>query len=83
MLKEAIKKERLIPLSFDPMFKKVFGDENDKRPLKYLLKVILKMEVKDLIILNSEILGESIDSKNTTDVIKSVIEFQIKEGETV
>ena len=63
MLQEKTKKERLIPLSFDPMFKKVFGDENDKEPLKYLLKVILEMEVSELRILNSEISGESIDSK--------------------
>ena len=66
MLEEKTKKERLIPLSFDLMFKKVFGDENDKRPLEYLLKVVLEMEVKDLRILSNEILGESIDSKKTT-----------------
>ena len=66
MIKEVIKKDRFIPLWFDAMFKKVFGNEEDKRPLKYLLKLILGVEIKDLKILNSEILGESIESKKTT-----------------
>ena len=32
---------------------------------------------------NKRLAVNEFDSKNTTDVIKSVIEFQIKEGETV
>lgn len=80
MVKEVEKTNRFIPLSFDFMFKKVFGDENNKRPLKYLLKVILGMEVKDLRILNSEILGESIRSKKTTVDLIVTLEDGMKIG---
>ena len=58
--------ERYIPLGYDLMFKKVFGDEKDKRPLKYLLKVVLGIDAKKIRILNNEILGESYRSKRTT-----------------
>ena len=34
------KKERYIPLWYDLMFKKVYGDEKDVKPLKYLLELI-------------------------------------------
>lgn len=61
-----LKEKRYIPLSYDLMFKKVFEDEGDKRPLKRLLKVTLGLDAKNIRILNNEILGENIDSKKTT-----------------
>lgn len=54
MLGEYFKKGDIIPLSYDLMFKKVFGDENDTEPVKYLLKVILGIEAKEIIILKDE-----------------------------
>lgn len=38
--------EKIIPLKFDLMFKKVFGDENDLMPLRELIKCILGIEDK-------------------------------------
>ena len=64
------KKERFIPLWYDLMFKKVFGDEKDIKPLKYLLELILEIKPKKIRVLNNEILGEQYSSKKTTvDVI--------------
>ena len=58
--------KKLIPLKFDLMFKKVFGDNNDKRPLKQLLKCILDIDPKEIIILNPEIIGTNYYDKRTT-----------------
>ena len=54
-----IKEERLIPLKFDLMFKKVFGDEDNNDSIKYLLKCILGITPQEVIILNNEILSDS------------------------
>ena len=43
-----LKEGQVIPLTFDKMFKKVFGDENDKRPIKYLIKQILDLDVEEI-----------------------------------
>ena len=61
-----IEEKRLIPLKFDLMFKKVFGDNNDKKPLRELLKCILDIEPKEITILNPEIIGSSYYDKRTT-----------------
>lgn len=61
-----IKEERLIPLKFDLMFKKVFGDEDNNDSIKYLLKCILGITPQEVIILNNEILSDSYYDKNTT-----------------
>ena len=42
------------------MFKKVFGNENDKEPIKYLIKQILNI----VIILNSELIDKPYKDKN-------------------
>lgn len=61
---------KFIPLTFDLMFKKVFGDENEQEPIKYLLKCILDIEVKRVKVLNNEIIGEGIrDKKTSVDLI--------------
>ena len=39
------------------MFKKVFGNETDQKPLRKLLKCILDIEPKKITILNPEIIG--------------------------
>ena len=52
-----VKQKRIIPLKFDLMFKKVFGNELDQPPLRKLLKYILEIEPKKITILNPEIIG--------------------------
>ena len=70
-----IEEKRLIPLKFDLMFKKVFGDNNDKEPLKLLLKCILDIEPKEITILNQEIIGSSYYDKRTiVDLIVELID---------
>ena len=61
-----VKQKRIIPLKFDLMFKKVFGNELDQPPLKKLLKYILEIEPKEITILNSEIIGSSYHDKRTS-----------------
>ena len=59
-------KERpFIPLSYDLVFKRVFADEYDKRPLKTLLNVILNIDIStnDITILNSEMVGKNVNTK--------------------
>lgn len=41
-----LKEGEIIPLSFDKMFKRVFGDENDTKPIKFLIKEIFYMYVE-------------------------------------
>ena len=60
-----VEEKRLIPLKFDLMFKKVFGNNKNKEPLKILLKCILDIEPKEIIILNPEIIGSSYYDKRT------------------
>ena len=86
-----LKEGQVIPLTFDKMFKKVFGDENDKRPIKYLIKQILDLDVEEIEIYNNELLGEKyVDKKNEVDLIfksdnKDVINIEINTsfGKTV
>ena len=52
-----VKQKRIILLKFDLMFKKVFGNEIDQKPLRKLLKCILDIEPKEITILNPEIIG--------------------------
>ena len=55
-----LKEGQVIPLTFDKMFKRVFGDENDTRPIKYLIKQILDLDVEEIEIYNNELLGGEI-----------------------
>ena len=75
-------KERpFIPLSYDLVFKRVFADEYDKRPLKTLLNVILNIDIStnDITILNSEMVGKNVNTKkNTVDLI-----VKLKDGTRV
>ena len=75
-------KERpFIPLSYDLVFKRVFADEYDKRPLKTLLNVILNINIStnDITILNSEMVGKNVNTKkNTVDLI-----VKLKDGTRV
>ena len=75
-------KERpFIPLSYDLVFKRVFADEYDKRPLQTLLNVILNINIStnDITILNSEMVGKNVNTKkNTVDLI-----VKLKDGTKV
>ena len=75
-------KERpFIPLSYDLVFKRVFADEYDKRPLQSLLNVILNIDIStnDITILNSEMVGKNVNTKkNTVDLI-----VKLKDGTKV
>ena len=57
-------RKKLIPLKFDLVFKKVFGDESDLQPIRCLLKRILNIDPKEINILNSEIIGKPYKDKN-------------------
>ena len=68
------KEKRLIPLKFDLMFKKVFGDKEDQKPLRELLKCILEIEPKEITILNPEIIGSSYYDKRT--IVDLIVELE-------
>lgn len=54
-----------IPIYFDVLFKKIFGDPKDLKPLKYLLKTCLNIEPKEITILSPEVLGQKYKTKRT------------------
>ena len=67
-----LKEEEIITLSFT-MFKRAFGDEKDTKPIKFLIKAILDINVEDIKIYNSELLGENyFDKKNAVDFIARI-----------
>ena len=68
-----IEEKRIIPLKFDLMFKKVFGDKNDQRPLRKLLECILGINPKEITILNPEIIGSSYYDKRT--IVDLIVEL--------
>ena len=59
-----ITEKELIPLKFDLVFKRVFGDKNDLQPIRCLLKRILNIDPIEINILNSEIIGKPYKDKN-------------------
>lgn len=69
-----IEEKRIIPLKFDLMFKKVFGDKNDIMPLRELIKCILEIEPKEITILNPEIIGSSYYNKGT--IVDLIVEIE-------
>lgn len=66
MKSSCIKEGEFIPLNFDMIFKKVFGDPDNTEPLRMLIKVVLDIDAKEITVLNNEILGERLESKKTT-----------------
>jgi len=56
------------------MFKKVFGDSKDKKPLNKLLECILGINPKEITILNSEIIGSSYYNKGT--IVDIIVEIE-------
>lgn len=67
-----------VPLKFDLMAKKVFGDANDTKPIRFLLKQILDLEVDKVKILNNEIIGNPyLDKKYSVDLIVEIEEKRI------
>ena len=69
-----IKEKRIVPLKFDLMFKKIFGDPKNLMPLKELLKCILEIEPKEITILNPEIIGSSYYDKGT--IVDLIVEIE-------
>ena len=67
-----------VPLKFDLMAKRVFGDEKDTRAIKYLLKMILGIDVTNVKILNNEIIGNPyLDKKYSVDLIVEIEDKRI------
>ena len=66
--------KRMVPLKFDLMFKKVFGDKDDLMPLKKLLECILDIQPKNITILNPEIIGSSYYDKRT--IVDLIVELE-------
>lgn len=58
----------------DYVFKKIFGDENNKDILIDFLKAVLKEEIKDLQILNSELPKANISDKQSILDIRATID---------
>ena len=56
-------KEKWVPLKFDLMAKKIFGDNNNKGPIKFLLNQILGITPKDVKVLNNEIVDRPYKDK--------------------
>ena len=71
-----IEEDKLIPLKFDLMFKKVFGNNENKEPLRKLLKCILDIDPKEITILNPEIIGSSYYDKRT--IVDLILELKDK-----
>ena len=69
-----IEEKKIIPLKFDLMFKKVFGNAEDKMPLKKLLDCVLGIKPKEITILNSEIIGSSYYNKGT--IVDLIVEIE-------
>ena len=65
-VKEIMEKtKKFIPIYFDLLFKKIFADPNDLKPLEYLLRVVLKIKPKNIKIISPEIIGEEDEVKRT------------------
>ena len=63
-------KENYVPLGYDLMAKKVFGDKDDDKPIKLLLEIILGIKVKKVEVLNNEIIEKPyVDKKNAVDLL--------------
>ena len=59
-----------VPLGYDLMAKKIFGNKNDIEPIKLLLKLILDLNVKKIEVLNNELIDRPyIDKKNSVDLL--------------
>ncbi len=54
-----------IPVYFDLLFKKIFGNVNNTKPLRILLKRMLSIEPKEITILNSELINRPYKDKKT------------------
>lgn len=73
-----------VPLKFSLMAKKIFSDETDKEPIKFLLKQILNIEVEDVNLLDYE-LDDYYKDDSAIDLIaiagkeKMLIEVKINE----
>lgn len=58
----------------DYVFKKIFGDENNKDILKAFLGAVLDENIREVFILNSEITKENITDKKSILDIRATID---------
>lgn len=65
-----LKEGELIPLIYDKMFKKVFGNPDNPEPIRYLIQCVLKEKILNVQLLPQDIIGDNHnDKKNSVDVI--------------
>ena len=67
-----LKEQKLVPLSYDFMFKALFGSEKNKHLLAFLINTLLNINIKeeDIIIKNNELIKlNKLDKKKTVDLI--------------
>ena len=56
-------KTRWVPLKFDLMAKKIFGNNENQNQIKFLLKQILDIHPKEVTVLNTEIIDKPYKDK--------------------
>ena len=71
--KETTTKQKMLPLSNDYVFKRIFGKDGNQQILKDLLEDILNIKIESIEIKNPEIPKEVIDEKLSVLDIKAVI----------
>ena len=70
-----LKEQKLVPLSYDFMFKALFGSEKNKHLLAFLINTLLNINIKeeDITIKNNEFIKlNKLDKKKTVDLIVHV-----------
>ena len=70
-----IKEHEMIELTFDPLFKAIFGKEKNKDLLAFLINTLLKLNITkdDIIINNTELYKENInETGKTVDLIVTI-----------
>lgn len=66
-------KTKILPLSNDYVFKRIFGKGGNERILKSLLEAIIRIKIKSIEVQNPEIPKENINDKLSILDIKAVI----------
>ena len=69
-----IKEHEMIELTFDPLFKSIFGKEKNKDLLVFLINTLLKLNItENIIINNTELYKENInETGKTVDLIVTI-----------
>ncbi len=65
-----IEEGKLVPLIFDKMFKKVFGNPDNTKPIKKLIEIVLNEKIDSLSLLPQELISNNDKTKkNSVDVL--------------